>query len=206
MSGRRAAEVQKLYLSRTRKKCRCSAGTRRGDVIGMTRAGKFYLPRLRFKPAPRTIPSRWGRSIRRAGARLLRRPRCFSAARACLGSRRGVRRCSQDRRRANCDAESVQQRWPRDIGASGGHAGARREGRRGFRRYRVPRSGAPTSWPTSEAPSFCEPPHGGLQAGRRGANACPRFASIGSFGSRPVSPKAERKRHDEHCDSGVLAW
>lgn len=33
-----------MYLSGTRKKCRCSAGTRGADVIGKTRAGKFYLP------------------------------------------------------------------------------------------------------------------------------------------------------------------
>jgi hypothetical protein len=143
---------------------------------------------------------------RRAGARLLRRPRCLSVARACLGSGRDVRRCRPDRRRANCDAESVQQRWPRDIGASGERADVGRGGPRCFRRYRAPRSGAPTSWPTSEGLSFCEPPHGGLQAGRRGANACPRLASSGSFVSRPVSSPGERKRHGEQCDSEALAW
>jgi hypothetical protein len=207
MSGGRAAEVQKLYLSGTRKKCPCSAGTRRADVIGKTRAGKFYLPRLHFKPAPRTSSkSSVGRSIRRAGARPLRRPRCFSVARGCLGAVRGVRRCRPDRRRANCDAESVQQRWPRGIGASGERGGVRRGGLRCFRRYRAPRSGDPTSWPTIEALSFCEPPHGGLQAGCRGANACPRLASSASFVSRPVSYQGERKRHGEHRDCGALAW
>jgi hypothetical protein len=52
MSGRRAAEVQKLYLSGTRKKRRCSIRSCIEDVIGKTRAGKFDQPRLHFRPAP----------------------------------------------------------------------------------------------------------------------------------------------------------
>ena len=62
MSGRRAAEVQKLYLSGTRNKCPCSAGTRRADVIGKTRAGKSYLlgPGRRFRrPRRQCRRTRW---------------------------------------------------------------------------------------------------------------------------------------------------
>lgn len=163
---------------------------------------------LAFTASRRRASSRLsvGRSIRRAGARLLRRSRCSSAARAGLGSGRAVRRCRPDRRRANCDAESVQQRWPRDIGASGDRAGGRQGGHRCFRRCTAPRSGVPTSSPTSEALSSCEPPHGGLQAGRRGANACPQLASSGSFVPMSVSYQDERKRHGEHCGCGALAW
>jgi len=172
------------------------------------RHGQVSSTCIAFTSSRRRAPvqsRRWGRSIRRAGARLLKRSQCSSVARACLGSGRGVRRCTPDRRRANCDAESMQQRWPRDIGASGESGDVRRGGPRCFRRYRAPRSGAPISWRTSEVPSFCEPPRGGLQAGRCGANACPRLASSGSFVPTPVSYRDERKRHGEHCGCGALA-
>jgi hypothetical protein len=43
-------------------------------------------------------------------------------------------------------------------------------------------------------------------AARRGATACPRLASSGSFVSRPVSDQGERKRHGGLCGSGALAW
>ena len=198
--------MQKLYLSGTRKKRGCSPQSCMKDVIGKTRAGKFYLPRTHFKPAPRTSskPS-VGRSIRRAGARLLRRPQCSSVARACLGSGRGVRRCKPDRRRANCDAESVQQRWPRDIGASGERGDVRQGGPRCFRRYKAPRSGAPTGSPTSEVLLPFELLRGVPPAARRGATACPRLASSGSVVSCPVSHQGEWERHGEHCGCGALA-
>ncbi len=186
-AGRRAAELQKLYLSGTRKKCRCSARTRAADVMGKTRAGKFYPPASGSIPR-RLPPLRDGRSqIRRGGGQCLRVEALLSDRPARSVSAQDVRRCTRDRRRANCGAGSVQQRWPRDIGASGERGDVRRGGPRCFRRYRAPRSGAPTSWPTSEVPSFCEPPRGGLQAGRCGANACPRLASSASFVPTPVS-------------------
>jgi hypothetical protein len=58
--------VQKLYLSETRKKCRCSAGTGRADVIGKTRAGKYYLPAR--GSIPRRLPRRCATCSFKSGA------------------------------------------------------------------------------------------------------------------------------------------
>jgi hypothetical protein len=197
--------VQELYLFGGRKKWRCFKVTPYEAVIRKTRAGNSYLAQSMPQGAPYPLH---GCGTRRfiSGARLSRSVLQFSGGSARPASARGVRRSTRDRPRANCDAGLVQPRWLPDICVSGGRAGARREGHRCFRRCITPRSGPPTSSPTSQAPSFFELLHGRLEAGRPDAKVCPRPASSGSFLPTPVAPQAERKRHDEHCDSLVLAW
>lgn len=68
--------MQKLYLSGTRKKCRCSEGTGRADVIGKTRAGKFYPPAS--GSIPRRLPPLRDMVVHKSGA----------AADSACGSRR----------------------------------------------------------------------------------------------------------------------